>query len=137
MKSLTIMAVNSNLDQVMDFINGILEEAEFPLKQIMKVDVAVEEIFSNIANYAYEPDPGNVEVKCSIEENGKTRAIIEFNDNGKPYNPLEKEDPNINLTAEEREIGGLGIYMSKKLMDRMEYQYEGGKNILMITKQLD
>jgi anti-sigma regulatory factor (Ser/Thr protein kinase) len=89
----------------------------------------VEEIFVNIAHYAYTPETGSVTIRMSVQEN----IVIEFEDSGKPYNPLEKEDPDIKASAEEREVGGLGIFMVKKIMDKVEYRREGNKNILTIS----
>lgn len=135
MKELTLMAENTNLDCVLEFINKEMEAANFGMKQIMQVDVAVEEIFTNIANYAYKPKVGEATIRCHVEQTGGG-LMIEFIDGGVQYNPLKKENPDISLCAEERKIGGLGIYMTKKLMDSMEYHYQDGKNILIVRKQI-
>jgi anti-sigma regulatory factor (Ser/Thr protein kinase) len=119
MKELVIEAKLENLDTVLDFV------AELPTQ----VTIAVEEIFVNIAHYAYTPETGSVTIRMSVQEN----IVIEFEDSGKPYNPLEKEDPDIKASAEEREVGGLGIFMVKKIMDKVEYRREGNKNILTIS----
>ena len=100
-----------------------------------QIDIAVEEIFVNIANYAYNPEIGKAEIVVEITEKPVTVAIT-FEDSGVPYNPLEKQDPDITLNAEERDIGGLGIFMAKKSMDDIEYTYRDGKNILTIKKAL-
>ena len=98
--------------------------------------VAVEEIFVNIAHYAYGGNPGEAVIGLDVIPNPKSCRIV-FRDRGVPYNPLEKTDPDITLSAEEREIGGLGIYMVKQSMDKVEYRYEDGYNILTIEKNID
>lgn len=133
MKELTISAANENLDKVQVFVGEFLEELGFKPKQVMQVNIAVEEIYINIASYAYNPDVGAATVRC-IEAPDK--VIIEFIDSGKPYNPLEREDPDVSKSAEERGVGGLGVFMVKQLMDNIGYRYENGKNILIIEKNI-
>ncbi len=133
MKELNIPAATENLNQVLDFINEQLEANDCPMKACMQVAIAVEEIFVNIAHYAYNPELGAATVRCGVESQPLT-VTIEFLDSGKPYNPLEKADPDTTLSAEERNIGGLGIYMVKKSMDHVAYEYKDGKNILKIEK---
>ena len=135
MNELTILAAVENIDRVTDFVNEQLEEACCPLKVQMQLDVAVDEVFSNIANYAYQPGSGSATIKVERVEDPSS-IVITFIDRGKPYNPLLKEDPNISLPAEEREAGGLGIFLVKKLMDDMAYDYREGQNILRIRKKL-
>mgnify|MGYP003080580628 CR=1 FL=1 len=103
-----------------------------PWKQI---DIAIDEVFSNIAHYAYHPSVGSATVKIEVIEEPMS-VVITFIDGGTPYNPLEKEDPDITLSAEEREIGGLGIFMVKKSMDSIDYEYKDGQNILRIKKNI-
>ncbi len=124
-----------NLDDVLMFIDGILEENECNMKVQMQIDVAVEEIFVNIASYAYTPDVGMATIQAEILEDPK-RIEITFIDKGIPYNPLAKEDPDTTLSAEERQIGGLGIYMVKKSMDAMRYEHTDGHNILTLVKNI-
>ena len=101
----------------------------------MQVKICVEEIFVNIAHYAYEDGKGDALIGISYDE--KEHAMkFSFEDSGIPYNPLEKEDPDITLTAEERGIGGLGIFICKKTMDDIQYEYANNKNILKMTKRL-
>ena len=135
MKELTLEASIDNLGQVLCFIDEQLETINCPLREQMKIDVAVEEIFVNIASYAYAPDSGNTTVRIEIEKN-PLAAVITFVDSGVPYDPLEKADPDVSLSLHEREIGGLGIFMVKKSMDSMTYQYEKGQNVLHIRKIL-
>ena len=133
-KTLTVDADNDNLDEVMGFVDSFLEEKGASMKTQMQVDLAVEEIFVNIANYAYGDGTGNAEI--SVSENGGEVSIV-FKDSGVPYNPLEKEDPDITLSAEEREIGGLGVFLTKKNMDTVKYEFRDGFNILTMTKSIN
>lgn len=124
------------LDEVLEFIDGQLEKADCPMKTQMQIDVAAEEIFVNVANYAYHPEVGAVEIRVEITENPKT-AVITFSDSGKPFNPLENPEPDITLSAEERKIGGLGIYMVKKIMDDVRYEFADDQNCLTIKKSFE
>lgn len=135
MKTLTVPATLDQLDAVLDFINGELEAADCPMKTQMQIDIAAEEIYVNIAHYAYNPEIGEATIRCAVEQDPLC-VTIQFLDNGVPYNPLEKADPDTSLSAEERDIGGLGIFMVKKSMDDISYQYQDGKNILTIQKGL-
>ena len=132
---LTIEAKTDNLDKVLGYVDGFLEKAGCPMKTQMQIDVAVEEIFVNIANYAYSPGIGSATIRFEKQDDSGTAQII-FIDSGIPYNPLEKEDPDTTLSAEEREIGGLGIFMVKKSMDDVQYRYENGQNILTLKKNI-
>ena len=133
MKELVIKAKTENLDKVLSFLDQQLKEKGCGLKDQVQMDLAVEEIFVNVANYAYFPGSGDV--KIGIEFTSKPRSIaVTFADRGTPYNPLEKQDPDITLSAEERRIGGLGIYMVKKSVDEMKYVHRDGQNILTIRK---
>ena len=124
-----------NLDQVKDFVLSQLEEFGFGMKQIYQVELATEEIFTNIAHYAYQPGRGNAWIRCQVEQNDRDTFVITFIDEGIPYNPLERKEPDLTLNVDEREIGGRGIFLTRKLMDSMEYRYESGKNILVVTKR--
>jgi anti-sigma regulatory factor (Ser/Thr protein kinase) len=135
MRELTIEARIDNLNQVMGFVDETLEEAMCPMKAQMQVDVAVEEIFVNVASYAYAPGVGNVTIRVDIPENPRS-VVITFIDRGVPYDPLAKADPDVTLSAEERGIGGLGIFMVKKSMDDIFYEYKDGQNILSIKKAI-
>ena len=135
MKKLTIEASVDNLDEVLAFIDGELEAADCPMKTQMQIDVAVEEIFVNIAHYAYTPKTGMAVVGIDVAGEPPC-ASISFCDRGIPYDPLAKEDPDVTLSAEERQIGGLGIYMVKQAMDAMDYEYRDGQNCLTLMKRL-
>ena len=135
MADLTVDALVSNLDQVLAFVDGQLETMDCSMKAQMQIDVAVEEIYVNIANYAYAPETGKAYI--SVRPDPENASVtIECRDNGIPFDPLAKADPDVTLSAEERKIGGLGIYMVKKSMDAMEYSRKDGQNILTITKKL-
>jgi len=135
MSELTLEARIENLNQVLAFVDGELEKMDCTMKAQMQIDIAVEEIYVNIAHYAYTPDIG--EARIAVRKNPDTDQVeIEFRDRGVAFNPLEKEDPDTNLSAAERKIGGLGIFMVKKSMDGMAYAREDGQNILTISKKL-
>ena len=135
-KELTLEAKVANLQQVLDFVDENLTSMRCPMKILMQIDVAVEAIFVNVASYAYTPNTGSVTIRMDLQE--KPRAVvITFIDSGIPYNPLAKEDPDVSLSAEERSIGGLGIFMVKKTMDKMEYEYTDQKNVLKMYKNIE
>lgn len=135
MKEITVDAVIDNVEEVTRFIDEQLEALDCPMKAQMQIDIAIDELFSNIAYYAYSPTVGKATVRFEVNEEPLS-VTISFLDNGVPYNPLDKEDPDITLSAEEREIGGLGIFMVKKSMDSIDYKYEDGQNILTIKKNI-
>lgn len=135
MKEITIEALINNLDEVTDFVDDFLDANDCPMKAKMQINIAVDEIFSNVSHYAYKTPGGEVTVGLEIQD--EPRAVcITFTDQGVPYDPLKKEDPDITLTAEDREIGGLGIYMVKKNMDDMQYNYTDGQNRLLMKKYI-
>ena len=131
MSDLTLEATVENLPKVLEFVDSHLEEHDCPPRAQMQIDIAVEEIFTNIARYAYTPGEGSAVIGVLAEPG---RAEITFSDTGMPYNPLLREDPDVTLAAEEREIGGLGIFMVKKTMDEMRYEYSTGQNLLTLVK---
>jgi anti-sigma regulatory factor (Ser/Thr protein kinase) len=131
MSEIFIEAKTENLDAVLDFVAGELEATDCPIKTQTQIAIAVEEVFVNIAYYAYNPEVGHTLIRVSVGE----QVVIEFEDSGKPYNPLDKEDPDITLNAEERQLGGLGVFMVKNIMDSVDYQRKGNKNILTIKKK--
>ena len=133
MDKLELDATIENLPKVLEFIDSKLEELECSMKIQMQIDVSVEELFVNIANYAYTDSIGKAEVLLDVQDN--PRAIeITLIDSGIPYDPLAKADPDVTLSAEERSIGGLGIFMVKKNMDDVKYEYTNGQNITKILK---
>lgn len=135
MKQLDVQAIDKNLPQVLAFVDEQLDAADCPKKIKIQIDLAVEEIFVNIAHYAYDPDIGTATVRVDVL--GDPPSVdITFIDNGIPYDPLAKEDPNVRLPAKDRKIGGLGIFMVKKNMDDVKYEYIDGHNILTMKKGL-
>lgn len=134
MEKLTVEATKENLLKVNEFVEANLEKIECPMKAMMQISVAVEEIYINIASYAYGDNIGQAEILLDTDTAGQ--VSITFMDSGTPYDPLAKEDPDITLSAEERGIGGLGIFMVKKSMDDVLYKYEDGKNILTLVKKV-
>lgn len=135
MNELTVEANTEKLEDVLDFVNRELESVGCSIKIQTQIDIAVEELFVNIAHYAYGNKVGSVEIRIEIIEKPLS-AVITFLDSGIPYDPLKKADPDITLSAEERNIGGLGIYMVKKSMDSINYEYKDGRNVLCIEKIL-
>ena len=136
MKELVVEADRQNLLEVQAFIDEQLEEVGCPMLTQTTIDIAVEELFVNIANYAYNQDKGIAVVQVSVHEEPLS-AEITFIDNGKQYDPLAKPDPDTTLSVKERKKGGLGIFMVKKSMDSVTYEYKDGKNILTISKKLN
>lgn len=135
MKELTLSATVENIETVTEFVNAQLELMNCPIKAQMQIDIAIDELFGNIAHYAYNTEVGSATVRVEVSE-APLAVIITFIDNGVPYDPLGKDDPDITLSAEEREIGGLGIYMVKQSMDEITYEYKDGQNILKIKKNI-
>ena len=133
MKTITIEAKVERLAEVLSFVGAELEAAGCPMKTQMQIEIAVEELFVNIASYAYAPGVGDAEISVCVADGA---ADITFVDSGVAYDPVHRADPNLNLTADEREVGGLGIFMVKKTMDDMRYAYRDGKNVLTIRKKI-
>ena len=128
-------AQTENLPSVIEFVETFLERTGCSVKSMMQISVAVDEIFTNISSYAYHSGTGKA--KIHLDQLSDPCAVqITFIDSGVPYDPLAKEDPDVTLSASERQIGGLGIYMAKKLMDEIRYEYRDGKNILRMKKYL-
>ena len=136
MKELTVTAKIENIEKITSFVNEQLASYQCPKKAQNQIDVAIDELFGNIAHYAYKSGEGPATVRVEVIENPLS-VVLTFIDNGMPYNPLEKSDPDTSLSAEAREIGGLGIYMVKKTMDEIVYEYKDGQNILRVKKKLD
>ena len=135
MKELTLTAAVDKLPEATAFIDEQLEAVECSMKAQAQIDMVIDELFSNIAYYAYAPNTGDATVRFDFDEPTRT-AVITFIDSGVPYNPLEKEDPDIKLSAQEREVGGLGIFLVKKTMDEIRYERRDGFNILSIYKKI-
>ena len=133
MNELTLEATVENLYKVLEFVDKFLEEMDCPPKTQMQIDVSVEELFVNIAQYAYAPKTGQATIRVDTEKDPAAVSIT-FIDRGVPYDPLAKPDPDVMLSAQDRQIGGLGIFMVKKSMSSMAYEYRDGQNILTIKK---
>ena len=132
-KTISVPAEIEHQDEVMAFVNDCLENASAPAEIIARVNIVLDEVFANICQYAYSPAKGKATIRCCV---GGHPAFVslEFRDTGKPFNPLKKADPDITAGIEEREIGNLGIFMVKQIMDSVEYEYRNGENILIMTK---
>ena len=133
MQSKTFAAKRENLLEINAFLEGILEGYNFDIKKQMKLALAVEELFTNVADYAYGDKEGDVEVKVGLDDEGY--VFISLINGGVQFDPWEKEDPDVKLSPEDRQIGGLGIYMVKQNIDKYDYEYKDGKNIVTIYKK--
>ena len=134
-RELTLPAIVENIETATDFVNEYLEEVGAPMKTQMQIAVVIDEIFSNIAYYAYVLSEGDVTVGVGFDEETHT-IVLSFADSGMKYNPLQKDDPDVTLSVEERQIGGMGIFMVKKLMDKVSYEYVEGRNVLTLWKNI-
>ena len=135
MKEITVDATIENMDTVTAFVDDFLDQIACPMKSRIQINIVIDEIFGNICHYAYKDSVGAVTVR--VESGNTPKAVfLTFTDNGIPYNPLETEDPDITLSSEERKIGGLGIYLVKKNMDEMKYEYVNQQNRLWMEKRL-
>ena len=135
MKEITLEATIQNIAAATEFIDTELEQTGCSTKVRFQIDMAIDELYTNVASYAYPSGKGDLTVRFEADKASRTIRVT-FEDRGIPYNPLEKEDPDVTLPAEKRQIGGLGIFMVKKMMDGMYYEYNDGKNILTIEKKI-
>ena len=135
MKEITVDAMIENMNTVTAFVDDFLNQIACPMKSRIQINIVIDEIFGNICHYAYKDSVGAVTVR--VESGNTPKAVfLTFTDNGIPYNPLETEDPDITSSSEERKIGGLGIYLVKKNMDEMKYEYVNQQNRLWMEKRL-
>ena len=132
MTELRLQANDDNLSAVNAFVEEQLEANECPMKATMQMMIALEELFVNVAHYAYGEKEGMVTVQVEKQED---MLLVRLIDEGRPFDPLAKADPDVTLSAEERQIGGLGIYMVKKTMDVFTYTREDGKNVVTFGKK--
>ena len=135
MKEITIDALIENINTVTAFVDDLLDEIDCPMKSKIQIHIVIDEIFGNICHYAYKDSVGTVTVSVELQNTPKAICLT-FTDNGIPYNPLETEDPDITLSSEERNIGGLGIYLVKRNMDEIKYEYINKQNRLWMEKKL-
>ena len=133
-KKIRVAATKENLETVTAFLDEILDEKDCPLKVRLQIDLALEEMYINIANYAYTPKIGEMELRVAFDEEERELTMVLI-DSGIPYDPLAKKDPDVTLSAEKRKIGGLGIYLVKKTMDSMMYERRDGRNIVTMKKK--
>ena len=135
MKEITVDAMIENMNTVTAFVDDFLDQIACPMKSRIQINIVIDEIFGTICHYAYKDSLGAVTVR--VESGNTPKAVfLTFTDNGIPYNPLDTEDPDITLSSEERKIGGLGIYLVKKNMDEMKYEYVNQQNRLWMEKRL-
>ena len=133
MKELTCQALISTIASVTDWVNDELEQHDCPIKVQLQIDIAIDEIITNIASYAYGAEGGDFTVQADVQEEPRLLKLC-FIDSGIPFDPLQKADPDTSLSAEDRQIGGLGIYLVKKTMDEVRYEYRGNQNVLTVVK---
>lgn len=129
----TVEATVENIEKVTAFVDGYLQRWNCPAGVRTQIDIAIDELFGNIARYAYGPQSGPVSVQVE-KVTDPLAVVITFTDRGTPFDPLAREDPDTTLGAEERRPGGLGIYIVRRLMDEVSYEYRNGENILKIRK---
>jgi anti-sigma regulatory factor (Ser/Thr protein kinase) len=131
-KMMKTAAQVSRWPEVMAFVDELLEENNCPFRAQMQIEISLEEMFVNIAHYAYPDGDGWAEVHVRVTDKDAEITLV---DGGIPYNPLDKEDPDVTLSAEDRQVGGLGIFMVKKQMDEVRYEYRDGQNRLTLCKK--
>ncbi len=135
MREWTLDATVENIGPMLEFIGSYLDSLNCPMKAQVQLNIAADELLSNIARYAYQPSVGPVTV-CAEVMREPLAVVLTFIDRGRPFDPLKSTDPDISLSSDERELGGLGIYIVKKSMDEITYAYQEGRNILRIRKDL-
>ena len=133
MNEIELDATDENLKKVYEFIEKSISGINYSKKSFNQLKIAVEEVYTNIAHYAYLPNVGKVKVGVGVVDN---IVKLSFEDEGKSYDPLRREDPDLSLDADDRQVGGLGVYMTKKLMDNISYERKDNKNILKMEKKL-
>ena len=134
-RELSVEARLDSIPAVTDFVNAELEAADCSVKVQTQIDIVIDELFSNIARYAYAPETGSVLVRVELEQDPPA-VVLTFIDRGRPYDPLSAEEPDVTAAAEDRPIGGLGVFLVKKIMDELRYEYRDGQNILRVKKCL-
>lgn len=132
---ITILAIKKETEKAIDTIAELLFLNKVDYSIINKVSIALEEVLINIVSYAYE-DTGNIDIIYELTTDPKKELSVTIIDEGKEFDPLKKEDPNITDLYEKRKIGGLGIFMTKQIMDEVSYLRKDNKNILHLRKNL-
>lgn len=136
-RKMTKKRFNPITDRSSEIVAFLMSSPDMPTNADLrfKIELSIEEAVENVVQYAYEGGIGWLEAGTSLDDESLI-LTIELRDAGVPFNPLEKDDPDITLGAHERPIGGLGIYLCKSMMDRINYRYENGNNILIMEKQI-
>jgi len=130
-----VQAILENIPEVLNFLKNSLMQSNCEAETISQLELAVEEIFVNIASYAYTKGQGQAIIRIDLSDT--TRLLtLQFEDTGVPFNPLNKEAPDINAPLENRDIGGLGIFIVNTIMDEVSYEYKDNKNILTLKKRI-
>ena len=135
MANKTFPAKTESLSDVLGFVEETLEGFACSMKIQTAICVAIEEVFVNVAHYAYPESVGDMTLSIAFNEESRD-VTFRMMDKGVPFDPLKKPDPDITLSAEEREIGGLGIFIAKQTMDSLSYSYENGENVLTMVKKI-
>ena len=135
MTNITFPAKTEFLDDVLGFVDQALDSFECPMKIQTAICVAIEEVFVNVAHYAYPDSSGDMTLHFDFDEVSRT-ITFRLTDKGVPFDPLKNPAPDITLSAAEREIGGLGIFIAKNTMDSLSYAYENGENVLTMIKKI-
>ena len=133
MRELVLPADKAAIPQATAWIDEELEKLDCPMKTQMQIELAVDEVLANIAMYAYPESSGTATMRFCCTD--RTAEIV-FIDSGIPYNPLENPEPDVTLPAEKRKIGGLGIFLVRKMADEVLYRREDGKNVLTVRKRI-
>lgn len=135
MKELTVEATVRNIPAVTDFVDEALDTMGCSQRIQTQINIAIDELFSNIAHYAYNPATGPATVQVEVEKN-PLAVVVTFIDRGKPYDPLSAREPDLSLDLMQRPVGGLGIFLVRRTMDDVSYEYRDGRNILRIKKHI-
>ncbi|MCR5451117.1 MAG: ATP-binding protein [Lachnospiraceae bacterium] len=135
MKSITVPAETKYLEKVQGFVREELDARGCEEAITMQIELCIEEVFVNISSYAYNPEIGDAEIRCEVSGD-PLEVTIQFLDGGVPFNPLAKPDADTSPEATMNRIGGLGIFLVKKMMDKVDYEYDEGKNVLTISKKI-
>ena len=133
-KQLVIRNSVEELNRVVAFLEQLEEEWQFPAGSIIPINLVLDEALSNVIFYAYE-EGSTHEIMIDVDYDSNQLAIT-VTDTGKPFDPTQKEEPDIHLPADQRPIGGLGIFLMRKIMDEISYQRSGQENILRMTKRI-
>ncbi len=135
MKEITLEATIANIATVTAWVEEILEQAGCSMRAQMQIDVTIDELFGNIVHYAYPGGRGDVTVQCDVDPETRVFTLV-LKDRGIPFNPLDLPEPDVTLSAQERSIGGLGVFLARKAMDELTYRYEDGFNTLCAKKKI-